>query len=204
VTDPRCLPFVLYEDAGSALPKACGVYIVMTKMGEVLYVGSSGDMRKRFKCHHQRVPEFSEAGAHSVAYVCTESGVYRKLESSLIDELVPSLGGESGRPQKISKCPYCYEPFPESKWRPHVWKCEKKSGGKTHPQFEADRAALRRLSKLTKRDKETLAEASRRALEECAYAIDRLRGDESADGRREEQQWAKRFRALQRKLKGAR
>lgn len=49
-----------------------------------------------------------------------------------------------------------------------------------------------------------MIQAIDKALDETEYAIDRLRGPDCAEGRREEQQWARRFRALQRKLKGER
>jgi hypothetical protein len=62
----------------------------------------------------------------------------------------------------------------------------------------------RDLPLLTAVERATLIEALTRALDDSAYALDRLDREHCAEGRREEQQWARRFRALQRKLKGAR
>ena len=98
-----------------------------------------------------------------------------------------------GRPPTLSPCPFCFDELPERKWRVHVITCPKRKNG-----------VSAKVSGFTQHEVEALLKAISKALDEIEYAVDRLRGDECAEGRREEQQWARRFRALQRKLKGAR
>jgi hypothetical protein len=58
--------------------------------------------------------------------------------------------------------------------------------------------------RLTDRERETVIEALARAEDDSAYAVDRLDREHCAEGRRLEQDWGRRFRALRKKLKGER
>jgi hypothetical protein len=97
-----------------------------------------------------------------------------------------------GRPQVVKWCPYCSFKGPTADWRVHVGKC---------PDY-VDRPQV--VVDVADHERETILELVARGLDSVELAIDGLRGPDCAEGRRLEQDWGRRFRALRKKLKGER
>jgi excinuclease UvrABC nuclease subunit len=67
------------------LPTASGVYFVLSKCGEILYVGRAKNLRSRWRNHHLRHPDWT------IAYLEAPLSVLRELETGLIRRFLPRL-----------------------------------------------------------------------------------------------------------------
>ena len=86
VTD---LPFMMISEI-DRLPELHCVYLVLNSRGEVLYVGSSVNLRRRWKTHHKLASLIGEPGIRIAYFELNENLLYR-FEKALINEFKPPL-----------------------------------------------------------------------------------------------------------------
>jgi hypothetical protein len=76
---------------GKSLPQESGIYFVISAEGDLLYVGSSSDIRQRWRCH-QRKAKALEMGC-GIAWILHPMAGLRARETELIRELQPKWNG---------------------------------------------------------------------------------------------------------------
>jgi hypothetical protein len=71
------------------LPEASGVYAILTFDGEPVYIGESGDIRRRFEIGHR--PRLRALGKYRIAYYLAVEPERNEIECHLINELQPKF-----------------------------------------------------------------------------------------------------------------
>jgi hypothetical protein len=81
-----CLPL----DERSSLPKAPGIYLVVKNDGEVLYVGATSNLNRRWIRHH-RLQDFQKFPHVAIAYYLCKRSELNELEPAMINHFQPTL-----------------------------------------------------------------------------------------------------------------
>src|SRR5579859_4490417 len=102
------MPEILYKDL-MELPHISAVYIIKTKDGVVLYVGSTVSLRYRLRSHHHK-NTFNADPEIIIEYIPCENGKLGELENLKIKELVPKLNSYAKRTKFVEKSPVFYFP----------------------------------------------------------------------------------------------
>lgn len=91
VPDP--VPFVGFAKR-SDLPKLSGVYCLVED-GEILYVGKTRDLRKRWQSHHKSAV-IKNASQAKIFYILAEESILSQIEVALIKYFAPPLNKTPG------------------------------------------------------------------------------------------------------------
>ena len=90
--DLRSLPSVKLKEKND-LPNAPGIYFVLNSLGHVQYIGSSSNIKERWKNHHRRV-QLQELEEVSISCIQVEdSNLLPFIEQALIEWFRPPLNG---------------------------------------------------------------------------------------------------------------
>jgi len=85
---PRCR----LEDRKTELPSASGVYAVLDRK-RVMYIGRSGDLRRRWSSGHHRYGQADKLKAPMLAWTLLSKSEINKVETALIREYRPAWNG---------------------------------------------------------------------------------------------------------------
>lgn len=77
----------LFINADIELPKDPEVYFVATRKNNLLYIGQTLDLNRRWKDGHHRIMDFLRGGAHYIYYQYTQEPA--DLEKIYLDEYKP-------------------------------------------------------------------------------------------------------------------
>lgn len=87
--DPLKLPYVFLTEKVS-LPKVSGVYFTIAPSDRIVYIGSSANLYKRWRGHHNKMEDLRDYRYIKIAWLEVEQG-WMDLESRLINKFKPVL-----------------------------------------------------------------------------------------------------------------
>lgn len=122
--DPLKLPSLPLE-WHKALPAVSGVYLVLNSDKQVLYVGQSGNLQKRWKKHHLK-KQLLEIGGIRLAWIeLPDISSLDEREFSLIQQLTPPFNQKTTLVKRRSQAPlgltlHCLLPVLMAKKMPHL------------------------------------------------------------------------------------
>jgi predicted GIY-YIG superfamily endonuclease len=111
--EPLTLPSLPFESI-KELPKLPAVYFVISN-NEVLYIGSSCNLNRRWKEHH-RYQDFKELDLVKITWLeLSDTNLLREIELTLIYKFKPRLNLTSSNQVWVDRLEYCSTNPPPSK-----------------------------------------------------------------------------------------
>jgi hypothetical protein len=91
---PILLPSVPFDEL-THLPASSGVYFALDERGNVLYVGATKNLQKRWR-HHNQYCQLQQGECRSIAYYSCPVEMLNETELSMIVQFQPLLNRASG------------------------------------------------------------------------------------------------------------